>query len=324
VVPFLIAGMIYGAEGLQNGGGSVLFKEAGRKRSWEKDAVFSIVLAGLFSLVFVPTPQSILARALGIQNSTFRVTSRDRFVKAWLREHVPEGAPLMADSYLAPHLVNRETLYSNYYTDGPGYLRGEQLERALAEVDYVALDAFSVYARIDAVTITAALESPDFELQQAQDGLLLFGRGKNGLEQEIHVTPQVSSGPYLAAFGDAIGLVDFAIDEIGPGRYRFRFDWAALKALNEIPERMAITRLAGVENASIVHLPGMALLPTAEWPVGKVVREEFEFEAPEGLEPGRYILSTAWYDRSSLDIEGKSGVSRVGAEVRIGWLEIGH
>jgi hypothetical protein len=243
-VPFLVLSMVCGAGALQaqsTGAGT------SKARSWKNDLLFTLLLVGLFSVVFVPTPQSLLARALGIQNSAFSVTPRDSFVDSWLEDFVPEGAAVLADSYLAPHLANREVLYSNYYTDGPSYPDVRQLECMLAYVDYVVLD-----------------------------------------------------------------------------RYRLRFDWLALEPLGDKPPMMAVTRIQGVKDARIVHLPTFAILPTKGWPASnaEMLREELEIRVPAEAGPGRYPLWLAWYDATGPFIEQTDRRSRIGQEVRIGYLQI--
>jgi uncharacterized membrane protein len=321
VVPFLMASLVYGAENLRKGSGNRWVKKRYGMRSWEKDIGFSVFLAGLFSFVFVPTPQSPLVMIYQLRDSPFKVTSRDVFTEEWLGKFVPEKASLLADSYLAPHLANRQTLYSNYYTDGPGYLSGKQLQDALAQVDYVVLDAFSVYARLNPETIRSILESPDFHLEKARDGLLLFGRHDGGLDQIAELANMPDAASYRARFGDELGLIDYRVDRVDDRRYRLRFDWSALRHLAGEPNWIAVTRLEGVENSRIVHLPALALLPTGTWPVDRMLREEFVFEVPEDLVPGRYAMRTGWYDLATLRVESGQD-SQIGEEFQTGFLEV--
>jgi uncharacterized membrane protein len=321
VVPFLAAGMVHGAVALQarsTGAGT------SKAPSWKNDLLFTLLLVGLFSVVFVPTPQSLLARALGIQNSAFSVTPRDSFVDSWLEDFVPEGAAVLADSYLAPHLANREVLYSNYYTDGPSYPDVRQLECMLADVDYVVLDSFSIYARTNPGMIRAILESPDFYLSESRDGLLLFGRKKSGIDQHVEVIPLSRPQAPEAIFEGRIGLVHHSMEALGGDRYRLRFDWLALEPLGDKPPMMAVTRIQGVKDARIVHLPTFAILPTKGWPASnaEMLREELEIRVPAEAGPGRYPLWLAWYDATGPFIEQTDRRSRIGQEVRIGYLQI--
>jgi uncharacterized membrane protein len=321
VVPFLAVGMVHGAGALQaRSTGAGTWKAP----SWKNDLLFTLLLVGLFSIVFVPTPQSLLARALGIQNSAFSVTPRDSFVDAWLEDFVPEGAAVLADSYLAPHLVNREVLYSNYYTDGPGYPDGRQLERMLEDVDYVVLDSFSIYARTNPGMIQAILGSPDFYLSESRDGLLMFSREHGGLAQHVEVIPLSQPDDEEAVFEHQIGLIQHSIEALGGSRYRLRFDWLALEPLNDKPRMMAVTRIQGLKNARIVHLPAFAILPTKEWPADsdKMVREEFEISVPPEARPGRYSLWVGWYDVTNPFVEQTDQRSRIGQEVQIGYLQV--
>jgi uncharacterized membrane protein len=321
VVPFLALSMVYGAAALQDRSAG---QGASKAPAWRNDLLFTLFLVILFSVVFVPTPQSLLARVLGIQNSAFSATPRDRFTGSWLKERVPEGAPVLADSYLAPHLVNRDVLYSNYYTDGPGYPDGEQLERMLENVDYVVLDSFSIYARMNPGMIREILASPDFYLSEARDGLLLFGREKGGLVQHVEVVALLQREGAEAAFGHQIELIHHSLEGLGGDRYRLYFDWLALGRLDNNPTMMAVTRIEGLKNARIVHLPTFAMLPTKDWPANgdQLVREEFEISVPAEALPGRYPVWLGWYDSSNPVVEQTDQRSRIGQEVPMGYLDV--
>jgi uncharacterized membrane protein len=321
-VPFLLASMIFGAEKERKGLGNKIIKKYYGSRSWKKDIVFSGILVGIFSLFFVPTPQSLLARMVWGENSLYSVTSRDGFVKSWLQENVPQEAALLVDSYLAPHLANRRVLYSNYYADGPGYLDGNQLTEVLNEVDCVVLDTYSVYARMNPITIREALISPDLHLIKARNGLLLFDRSSPGLEQKISTNQYIDTGAAQIQFGDLIGLVNFDLEDLGDRLYKFRYDWVASGPLDPDLKLMAVTRIEGLDNSRIVHLPTLALLPPSRWENGMVVREEFEYEIPEQVESGRYGLWLGWYYRDRLLPDSYDPQSRLGEEVQIGFLDV--
>ncbi len=95
------------------------------------------------------------------------------------------GAALAASNQLAPHLVNRQTLYLLRYpdeADGP-----RQLPQSLKQVDYAIADAlFDLYLPVeggygggldgDREAIGVLLRDGDFGLVGMRDGLLLFQR----------------------------------------------------------------------------------------------------------------------------------------------------
>jgi hypothetical protein len=102
--------------------------------------------------------------------------------------------------------------------------------------------------------------------------------------------------PAAMWFGAHIGLVRYEITPLDTGarRYRARFVWRMGDA--PPPNAVAVSRLVGVPDARIVHLPTYALHPTQEWEPGDLVREMFEFELPPDLAPGTYTWQIGWYD----------------------------
>jgi hypothetical protein len=215
----------------------------------------------------------------------------------------------------------------------PGELGALHLERNLAQVDYVVPDALFDYAvpldggltfggsLYDVPAIMLLLQSPEFTLLDARDGLLLFARDADpalGVRQEITRLPGTVDSQALATFGD-ITLLDAALARLGEGRFSLRCDWM-LSDTTEMPPLFAVSRLEGIENARIVHLPTLALYPTVNWTADEVVREEFVFTLPDDVSAGRYPLRVGWYDGSNVYAAFTDERSRVGEEFHIAEL----
>ncbi|MBU0511728.1 MAG: hypothetical protein KJ638_08515, partial [Chloroflexi bacterium] len=181
---------------------------------------------------------------------------------------------------------------------------------------------FSLFARIDTSAIKGILESPRFSLQNARDGLLLFNCEQSGLQYNIQVLDSVPSSDALVNFDNEIGLLSVDIESLAPRRYRMKCDWVALSPLESEPFMFAVSRLDGVENTRIVHLPSLAIFPTTSWPEGRVIREELVFQVPDDVPPGEYILLLGWYDSGNMFDFATDERSRVGEEVRVGNVSV--
>jgi hypothetical protein len=164
------------------------------------------------------------------------------------------------------------------------------------------------------------LHEPNWHLQTAKDGLLLFAKGQGGFFQDIEQLTIKSQRSNLVQFEDAIGLRSAIVESVGGVRFRLQLDWVALRPLTDMAPLIAVSRPEGIANARIAHLPTLALLPTTEWSTDQIVRETFEFALPEETPPGEYPLYLGWYDSSNLYAAETDGRSRVGEEIQIGVL----
>jgi hypothetical protein len=253
---------------------------------------------------------------------------RDTFKDRWLEQNVPPQVPLAASEYLAAHLTNHRTLCLVRYPDEhrlPQILEGMQYVVADALQDYAfsfSEDLFIGGALHDVPGIRVVIEHPEFELLEAQDGLLLFGRNpgsRRALEQRYALQKWHSqSSPPMSRFEDLIGLLSAQVEPLGERRYRLRYAWVALHPLEQEPPLFAVSRLEGVEHSRIVHLPTQALYPTSSWQLGEVIEEEFDVVLPEELPAGTYRLFTGWYDGSNLFSAATDARSRIGEEVNAG------
>jgi len=290
----------------------------------------------------------------------YGVTARDAVKDRWLKDNVPDAAPTMASFFLAPHLASRSVLFMPQIRDEPGQLAGEDLlDRRLGAVDYVVLDALFDYTApsevprpsgsgsaflcrpnfgpghpqpvvggvlYDSEAISAVLRHPDFGLADARDGLLLFTRqagfSADRLLQQLTVSGLDRPPHVLARFSDAIGLVATDVVPQTGRRFWLEFDWVALRSLKSDPVYFAVSRLEGVQDARIVHLPTQAVYPTDVWGEADLVREAFEMEVPAGVPPGSYPLILGWYDSSHPYASFTDERSRVGREMLVAVLEV--
>ena len=105
-------------------------------------------------------------------------------------------------------------------------------------------------------------------------------------------------------------------------RVELQFDWVPLKPLTELPARIAVSRLVGVADARLVHLPTMALYPTVAWRMGEVVRERVSVVFPADAVEGDHQLVVGWYDTDNTWAAQTDSRSRIGAEVQLGSVRL--
>jgi hypothetical protein len=104
-------------------------------------------------------------------------------------------------------------------------------------------------------------------------------------------------------------------------RFRVTFEWSVLDTPGSY---VAVSRLEGVAQARIVHLPSYVLLPTHRWQPGTLVRETFEVELPADIAPGRYTWRVGWYTLQHPDAYATDARSRLpnSQEVVVGEVEV--
>ena len=323
VVPFILMAMIAGIEwsmkheALRKNrtGAQVLHSQfsilnSRRGRSWRGDLGLTLAIVLIFTALLVDTPLNPLfwvgLPGQGRDPSAYGVLPRDAVKDSFL-ELVPQGVPLAASNQLAPHLANRQTLYLLRYpdeADGP-----RRLPQHLAEVDYAVADAlFDLYLPTeggygggldgDRAAIGILLRDHDFGLVAARDGLLLFQRGapaERALTNTLDLLPD-DGAPAEQTFGAQVALVRHTITQTGPRRLRATFAWRLTGDFGQDGHFVAVSRLEGLADARIVHLPGYALLPAWEWRPGQLIVETFDVELPPETAPGPYIWRMGWYN----------------------------
>jgi uncharacterized membrane protein len=332
-VPFLVSAIIYGAIALQTKANKKPVDK--QPRLWHLPVALTLLFTIIWSSFFVNTPlnpsffQPPAGADIGTNNTSYGITQRDQLKDDWLEKNIPPSAAVAADNFIGAHLVNRPLLY---LTDYPRQVKS--LKELLPEVDYVVTDALFDYALGSSGTILAGgianqsenirllLEEPEFNIITAQDGLHLFGRAPTGLQQTLTVEPISETPALLAQFGDAIGLVSAEIRPQGQNRFLILYEWVSLRDLSGQDPLVAVSRLDGIMQARVAHLPTMSLHDTTEWLPNQIVHEELEFVLPDDVPSGRYPLLTGWYDSGNLYAEETNSTSRVGQEVTIGVIEV--
>ncbi|MFQ3664085.1 MAG: DUF2079 domain-containing protein, partial [Chloroflexaceae bacterium] len=305
-VPFIVMAVIDGAARLRNA--AVAAPPGAKLRRWRADLVFTTVIVGLTATLLVDQPLNptfwMGLPGRGLDPSAYGLTARDRLKDRFLATHAPPpAAPIAASMFLAPRLADRETLYVVRYPDDPG---GERLPALLPQVDYVLADALFDWRTVDGDTILGGpayeraeiallLRDPAFGLTVAEDGLLRFERNPAApLTQMVEVAPTNDLPEQIAYFGP-IRLLGAAVEPLGGRRYQASFAWMATEGLPTDRSLIPVSILDGVEGR-IVHLPTFALMPTAEWATGTIIREQFDLELPADLPAGSYTWRVGWYD----------------------------
>lgn len=337
-VPFLLAAVLDGTAKLRSPRSDA--KDAYRSMAWLQEMRMQVVLVFVFAVFLVDIPCNPLfwlsPPGWGLHHLAYGSTPRDRFRDDWLEEVVPPDAPLMASFFIAPHVINRSYVYS------PQAATEASLRARMDKVDLVVLDALFDYQSpvgmassrfgsghpvpveggvlFDLPAIKIALEDPLCGLIQARDGLLLFDcRGEiAGGEQHVERLPLRDTVEPLATFGDEIGLVDYQIVGQTDGWLTLQFNWVALKALADLPPRIAVTNFAGVDHSRSVHLPTMALYTTDRWQEDELVRETVAMMVPDLPNMQDLSLVVGWYDSSHFDAAQTRGEARIGEPYVLG------
>ncbi len=309
VVPFLVMAALEGV--------TILSRQSAQKGRrggrWRRDLGLSLFIVLLFNGLLVNTPLNPLAwrgvpeRELDL--SVYQVSPRDRMKDRFL-EKIPPRVALASSTFLSTHQVNRQTLYLvRYPFDPPSYPRVPEVAPL---VDYVLVDAlFDWYrpmgdgtfvggATYDRPALRDALYQPGYGVVQSRDGLVLLQRdapAEQVLLQEVAVEAILEATPLpsVARFGAAIELEEAQLEMVGARRVRATFVWRAGPALANGADYVAVSRLEGVANVRMVHIPTYVLYPTAQWEAGQRVRETFEVALPADMAAGSYTWRVGWY-----------------------------
>ncbi|MBA3943969.1 MAG: DUF2079 domain-containing protein [Herpetosiphonaceae bacterium] len=327
-VPFLIAGTIDGA---RRRAAAVPARRRGQYMAWQASLLFCTTL--VFHVGLSDTPLAIPfwrgGPGSGLDPSGYRRTSRDGLKDRWLAATVAPGRSIATSNFLAPHVADRSTLLLVRYPDEAG---AAQLAQHLDMIEAAYPDALfdflttsgSGYAggvSYDHAAIRELLQAPQWGLIDARDGLLAFARN-SPLQQLLPQTLRtvVDTAPEQARFADQIGLVQANITGAGAGRWHAIFRW---RMLGTAPSGLSfpVSRLDGVGNARIVHLP-MMILRSAHWQTNQVLEEQFDLRLPPDLPPGRYTWRVGWYDGTSPFAAATDTRSRIGNEVRITQINV--
>ena len=308
VVPFIIMAAIDGARRMREA------EQSGRKRSrrnWRGDVGLTCAIVMMCSFLFVDTPFNPLfwigGPGYGLSSSVYGVIPRDDIKDRFLAEQVPSDAALAVSNQLAAHLTNRDTLYLIRYpteSEGP-----RLLPQTLERVDYAIADAlFDYYVPLDdgyggglsgdREAIGLLIRDPSFGLVTERDGLLMFERDaaeERILTNTLELLPDDGT-PAQHTFSTQIELLDTSIEQTDPDRLRATFTWRRTGDFDNVGEFVAVSRLEGIEQDRIVHIPGYSLLPSWEWPQDQIVQETFDVQIPPDTPPGEYTWYVGWYN----------------------------
>ncbi len=305
VVPFIMMAAIVGAAELA---GSRFRPAVPPWRRWL--ALLLVVITTLAVLMttrkYVDTPLNPkfwYAPGLGLDDQAFGRTSRDAMKDQFLAAQVPPEVPLAASPLLAPHLTDRAVLFPDRdISSTPGY----SLDTILPKVDYVLADALFDHPSmgptdVERPAIARVLGDPSFGPVASRDGLFLFQRAAPAGRRLVQRVEAQNAPPGLQVaaedrFGRNIGLVEADVVSLGSRRFRATFVWTLTGPALPQARFAAVSRIEGLADARIVHLPTYALLPVSRWQPGKLVRETFDVELPDELPPGKYTWSVGWYD----------------------------
>ncbi len=148
VVPFIMMAAVHGLAPRPASAGA-------RRRGFPPafSALLMLMLVVLFNATFVNAPLNPQwwagAPGWGMDGSSYGVSARDRIKDDFLAL-VPPRVAVAASTFLAPHIAERDTLYSVRYPEDGG---GEMLPRILPQVDYVIADALFDYRLQDGATV---------------------------------------------------------------------------------------------------------------------------------------------------------------------------
>lgn len=268
----------------------------------------------------------------GLDSSVYGITSRDAVKRQFLAEQVPPDVPIAASLYSATHLTNRSILYLVRYGENQP---SRPFADWLPKVDYIVPDALFDFRRasseenfvggahFEQEEIALFLRDADFGLVAMRDGMLLFKRDSApDMAMEQQFTILVDDGrAALAAFA-GIELIEFEIEPLLERRYRAHFVWRATAEALPLPSAVAVSRLVGLDDTRIVHLPTYALIPTPEWEVGQMIHERFEFELPADAPAGEYRWKLGWYNLGHSEAYATDERSRIGAEYDLTTIEL--
>jgi len=318
LIPIILFSAILGAGALKGwfqrrAGGEGLWRRF-HLANYERALAGSLTCFAVLSAVFVgPSPLSWKFWTPGeflywgnLHN--FRVTAHDHVTDRFIRS-IPPNVPISVSGGIAPHLTHRETCYSFPYPEEMG------------QVDYVLVDLLENHAtpwiprEREREKIAALLQDERFALVAAQDGLLLFAKGKaHGLKQRATMVKEAH--PQFKVhhpFGNRLELVGYDAPS-GPWRpgqtVRLTYYWKVLpgfaKPFTSLPycgEMESLDRdiliadvfICGAWQWRQVHLPTYLLFPPTQWKAGMLLREEMDWPVPDDLPAGEYTWTMGLY-----------------------------
>lgn len=304
--------------------------------------ILSLIVTTLLSALLINIPINplfwVAPPGWGFDELAYGRTSRDIFKDNWLELNIPLDAKVITSMMIAPHLVNRRTLFLFDYPCSE-HLKG--IKQRLEMADIAVADALFDYATpeiaggklsgghpsaiaggvlYDSPAIAALLQSDKFKLVDSRDGMLLFRVGtavEDSLQNRFSIDQIETTLEIQHSFAGIIDLVDSSCS-LSDKRLQLSFKWKLSQGATETPQIFAVTRIEGVGNARIVHLPTMVQHPASLWQENQEINEYFEIFLPSDLENETYKLFTGWFSADKPYSWATDSRSTIGAEAFIG------
>ena len=322
-VPFFILSIIEGASKFSKKGTSQGNKNNFLKPNLQNNLRLTFIMAILFNLGFVQTPLSFrfyTSPYLGSNEvPVFSFEPRDRIKRKIVSNIVPPQKGVLADIFIAPHMTNRENVYSTFYTDEEkGVLTDLQKNEIFDRVEYIVIDVFSVY--FHAGTLRRVMNADEFSLIFSQDGLLIFSKGKKGMEHDYHI--KNTNKNTWNKNKKPITLMDSSVEQINENTFSFDYKWYLIREPEKMESMIAITHLEGVKQSRVIHLSSLMAVQSKDWRRGRILVESFTAEFPDYVSQGKYNIITTFYDSSHPGFIELSKESRISEGFNIGSLSI--
>ncbi len=219
---------------------------------------------------------------------------------------VPAGAPVFAQSNLAPHLAQRQTIYTDFaYITGPNF-------RAAEPVQHVLLDVATLknFGGLHQFLQQNLLAGGSYQIVAAEDGILHLtttdhrpptaGQSPSPTPYPLLPTPfysftQPASPPHYPLqvdFGDALRLRGFSLHFNRQEEVQVMVDLEPLQPLHNIQPVLYLLNESGQAVGATVDLPpALVWLPVEQWPVGQVARVHFDTLPWHTRQTGQYGLA---------------------------------
>ncbi len=194
---------------------------------------------------------------------------------------IPADTPLFAQSNLAPHVSRREVIYADfaYFTD-PDF-------PAATAVNDIVLDvtAFENIGGLHQFLQQTLLESGDYQLVTAQDGILHFQPAADNLSAATSLpasfftfttTDSPLDYPLPVDFGDVLRLHGFSLHFNRQEEVQVTVDLEPLQPLTDVQPVLYLLDAEGQPLGATTDLqPTLAWYPVEMWAPGQTVRLRF-------------------------------------------------
>ncbi len=328
-VPFVVLAILAAAERMRQ-----TERRIGPWPAWTLFLTTALIIIVGLNMELSDTPLSpsfwVKEPGHGLDAWKYGRTERDA-VKDDFVTQIPDGATLFATNFLAPHVVNRQTLCTMLPAAPPP---PSDYEERLMTVDYALFDGLFDYNVSQPVTglvtiphsyLARYLTRSEWSVIAADDGLLLLKREASPSESLLQtITHTLASPPTetVADFGQGVTLIQAEITPLQGRRFTWHITWFNREPGDHRPRLLIISRLVGAEETRILHLPTTDLYPSTAWQAGEWIDERFEVQLPDRLPPGRYEVRLGLYRMDDPYAYATDARSRVGQEFTIAYIEV--